>query len=78
LLPYFEAILIQPLDEARIISGGGGEDGASVGEEAEAGGGGAADFPFLIPLNVVGGPAHGASWEKVEKRFDTLATKPDI
>jgi len=66
------------LEAMRPIGGGGGEDGAGVGVEAEAGGAGAADLPFLLPLDVVGVPAHGAGWEKVEKRFDTLATKPDI
>ncbi|MEQ1751663.1 MAG: hypothetical protein ABL974_19740 [Prosthecobacter sp.] len=38
----------------RPVGGGGGEDGAGVRVEAEAGGTGAADLPFLIPLDVVG------------------------
>lgn len=56
-------IALQPM---RPIGGGGGEDGAVVGVEAEAGGAGAADLPFLIPLDVVGVPAHGAGAEDFE------------
>jgi hypothetical protein len=47
-------IALQPV---RPIGGGGGEDGAGVRVEAEAGGAGAADLPFLLPLDVVGVPS---------------------
>lgn len=43
--------------------GGGGEDGAGVRVEAEAGGAGAADLPFLIPLDIIRVPADGAGAE---------------
>ena len=52
------------LEAMRPIGGGGGEDGAGVRVEAGAGGAGAADLPFLIPLHVVGVPAHGATAER--------------
>lgn len=57
---------VVPLQSMRPIGGGGGEDGAAVGVEAEAGGSGAADLPFLIPLDVVGVPAYGAGAEDFE------------
>lgn len=57
---------VVPLKTMRPIGGGGGEDGAGVRVEAEAGGAGAADFPFLIPLDVVGVPADGAGAEDFE------------
>lgn len=59
-------VRIIPLESVRPIRGSGGEDGAGVRVEAEAGGAGAADLPFLIPLDVVGVPAHGAGAEDFE------------
>jgi len=83
---------VVPLQAMRPIGGGGGEDGAVAGVEAEAGGAGAADLPFLIPLDVIRVPAYGAGaedfeglWravlvrgEGVEKQLDTLGLKNDI
>ncbi len=54
------------LQTMRPIGGGGGEDGAGVRVEAEAGSAGAADLPFLIPLDVVGVPADGEGAEDFE------------
>jgi hypothetical protein len=67
-------VALQPM---RPIGGGGGEDGAGVGVEAEAGGADSADLPFLLPLDVVGVPADGAGAEGPEKQLDTLTTKND-
>ena len=55
-----------PLQPMRPVGGGGGEDGAGVGVETEAGGAGAADLPFLIPLDIIRVPADGAGAEDFE------------
>jgi len=57
---------IVALEAVGPVGGGGGEDGAGVGVEAKAGGTGAADLPFLLPLDVVGVPADGAGAEDFE------------
>ena len=56
-------VALEPMSPIR---GGGGEDGAGVRVEAEAGGASAADFPFLIPLHIIGVPADGAGAEDFE------------
>ena len=63
------------LQAMRPIGGGGGEDGAAVGVEAEAGGAGAADLPLLTPLDVIRVPAHGAGAEDFEGLRHTIVMR---